>query len=347
MSRISLFLICTFIALNLAANKFSLEPVIIIGNDEDDKYTFLKINSIHLLNDNKFIVGDNARCKITLYDAEGKFVKRNGAPGRAPNEFKTISSINSNSKYIYTCDTVEQRMNIYDKELNYIDQVKVKSQPKGLMKVYDNNSFLTYNTGGVDSSVKRIVKLKKNGEIDYCFFDRVWQNRVFSSKYLYARSVCLTMIVGSCKNNKIVFGFNESDNPADIFVYSDKGKELLYFTYRFKDDRYKFPTKKLHRKGLVEWITSMEKGEAYRGRFVKGFAYKNYYVVFMQYVKPGVPNPEINYNMFLVFDSKGKLLHEEDMCNGIEIYDMNSNGYIIGSDRDEEPVKIHIYKLSS
>lgn len=345
MNKLIGVVISVLLVSTLSGNEFSLETVRITGNDTDDKYTFLKIGLIELEDDNSFFVYDTARAKITIFDPRGKFVKRFGAPGQGPGEYASVNSIVSNSRYYYVLDAPQNRISKYDKKLNYIDQFKTRTNFVSIYKLYENGRFLSSNLGGIDWNNKVFIMHNRDSSADYSFFNKFWQGTEYSKRYEYAKIMCLNRVTGSYRNDKVIFGFSESDNPADIFIYSVKGEELLHFNYRFKTDKYKFDRQQLTKAGFIKNTKKIYKGKLFRTAFDNAFIYRDYYIVFLKYMTSYIGGSDIDYNMFLVFDKRGKLLHEEDLNNNLIFCDMNSKGYIIACSYDEEPVTVHLLKF--
>lgn len=345
---IVLFFLTPLLTFSLEAQKFSLEPVRAVGCDEDDKYSMLRIFQIKLNNDNSFIVGDYARLKLTMYDSNGKFVKRVGRPGQGPNEYKTFNSIASNNKHIYVLDSPQRRINIYDKKLNYIDQIKRLKEYMftNIFNLQNDGSMLTSRMASENWKDKIFVKYSKDVKEQYSFFNKFWRGAECNDKYKWAKRLGLNIVQGSYRNKKVIFGLKVSDNPTDTFVYTDKGEEVIHLSYKFKHSKYKFDRRQLTQQGFMDSMRERMKQTVYRVRYNNAFIYKDYYIVFITYYNLHASLKETDYNMFLVYDKTGKLLHEEDLCNNMRFYDMNDKGYIIGCDSDEEPIQAIIYKFT-
>lgn len=348
MKKIILLFISLLLTSSAVAQKFYLEPERIIGNDEDDDYTFYKIADIKFCNNNSIIVADTSRMSIGKYNHRGRFIKRVGSPGKGPQEYVSINSICVGNNLIFVNDAMQNIINIYREDLSYLRRIKTEGKPQSILEVMNDGSLMTLNYFAGDINHGRFIKLNTNGEIEYSFFDKCWWGKFDPEKKRdrFVRDMGLAFVNGTCRNGKIIFGFLESDNPTDIFVYSTKGKQLLKIQYPFKEKRYRLDYSALTFQGMRKLAERLKNRELMYGvELSSAFIYRDYYLVFIKYLEKYVGPDDINYNMFLVFNKKGKLIHEEDLCNELTFFDINEQGYMAAADLDAETVTVQIHKL--
>lgn len=346
MIKVAIFTTALLMSLLTYCQKFDLDPVRIVGSDEDEKYTFFKIMDVHIESDDGFLVLDRIRMKVTKYNSKGKFVKRAGGPGQGPGEYESINSICSDVEKYYVNSAISNKIIVYDKKLTYIREYKYEPQIMNILHVNEGGSMMTVNSFGNEFGHKRFVKIDRKGKLIYSFFDKCWWGDFRPKRDDYLRRIGFASVRGSYRNNKIIFGFYYCHEKTQLFVYTDKGKHLKTLEYQFKDKRYKLHMGHLSSGAFVKWFNKMEqKRDVYEIYLNNVFIYKNYYLVFIKYVQTHPGYSETQFNMFLVFNKDGKLVHEEDLCNDLDFFDMNDKGELIAADRDGEPVTVQIFQF--
>lgn len=100
MCRIVLLLVFVLVksAWSQDISSFSFDTVLEIGSDEqaDENYLLGRVTGIAVDSSKRIIVADEMSMRITLYDAEGNYVKSLGDRGSGPGEFQAITSMTLN-----------------------------------------------------------------------------------------------------------------------------------------------------------------------------------------------------------------------------------------------------------
>ncbi len=347
--RIAILLIISLcITVGIQAQKFSLETERIIGNDNDDDYTFLKVADIKFSSDGGLLVADRSRMAVSKYNSRGKFIRRVGRPGKGPQEYVSITSICVGNNSVYVNDAMQNQLHSYNGNLDYKGFLKVDGEPESILSVFEDDSFMGISNFGNNKKIRRFIKLDRKGKLRYSFFNKCWWGdfRMDNKKDQFVKAMGLAYVKGSCKGNRVFFGFADSDNPTEMFVYSTTGKPMLTMRYKFKNDMYKLDHSRLTFQGMKKFAEKLKKREAiYEVKFSAGFMYKDLYIAFIRYEEVYVGGNQTRYNMFLIFDKNGKLIHEEDLCNGLVFYDMNEEGYLVAADPDADVVTVQVHKL--
>lgn len=73
--------------------RLSAQPVLVIGDREEEPYQFTRVRNPFYLSDGRIVVCEKAANEIRIYDAAGKHLKTFGRKGDGPGEFRQIESM--------------------------------------------------------------------------------------------------------------------------------------------------------------------------------------------------------------------------------------------------------------
>ena len=336
MKLVAVFLFLSFIGADLYSQEFNFLPERIIGSYKDDHYIFYRISDIKFTGRGGFLVADKRRKRVSLYNSRGKYVNRL--------KLGSVDILGVGKRHIYVCEPDGKKLNLYSPQLRYQKSVFPEYMPEKILTVYNDGSFL----GTLDTGFEgRIMKVSPGGTVVDSFFNQCWWGKMSKgySIHEFINRQGLAGVKGGYEAHKIIFGFRESDNPTKVFVYSERGRKLQTMSYRGSGP-YKLNPCSCTAKGAKERF-SPEKREEIRHHveFSSAFFFKDYRIVFLKYVDADWCMRDTRRNMFLVFNSKGELLHEEDLCNDLTFFDIDENGRVIGADLKADKVTVQIYRI--
>jgi len=80
------------------------------------------VNGMTMAGDYLYI-GDQRHNEIWVMDKLGKWIRKKGGEGSGPGEFRGLTGVYSNSRYIYSMDIGNQRINVYNHQLLYKNSI--------------------------------------------------------------------------------------------------------------------------------------------------------------------------------------------------------------------------------
>ncbi len=339
------------------AGSVKFELVKTIGDDERDGYTLFGIAD-SVLGNNKDIFVLNAKGNfVSHFNWNGEFKQRIGQQGSGPGDFYFPRSLDYLNKKLYVLEKGNLRIAQYDlntrkfhyyreKEINHLSsEFFVLKEEKFLGIFY----YFREGRG-------RIGVLDKDFNIIRSFFDEspVAYN-LDKSKYntpktveQIARKVFFSnysqpSVYVDRMSEEVLVSFNRPDNPIIFYVYNLEGKLLKRFSYQIEEKKYKFPMFKLEAS-----IAKLRDPNTWPTRFELGIdcvaIYKEQYITFVS-LEDFEKKEKVNSRKYcLIFDRKGVFKEVISLPKDLWIHKL-SNGYFLGTMRDEDVEKLYIYKL--
>jgi hypothetical protein len=94
----------------------------IIPLETNDSSLLYEITKLIVMDDRYVIF---SKSKIVVFDLSGKYLCNIGRKGQAPNEYTHIASVFVKNEQIYLYDSMQRKINIYDKNGNFIKYLKL------------------------------------------------------------------------------------------------------------------------------------------------------------------------------------------------------------------------------
>lgn len=104
-------------------NSIIINPIKIIGNNDDQMIYLYKNYDAKFDNDGKIYIVDGGNNRIVILNSNWHLIKTIGRRGSGPGEFNNPLSIAINNNNIFVNDQGNGRVQIFDKEFNYIDTI--------------------------------------------------------------------------------------------------------------------------------------------------------------------------------------------------------------------------------
>lgn len=344
MKKTSFLLLFLTIIAPLCAGNYGFKLIRTIGDDRDD-YTFFKIHASAVAPDGSVYVGDGGAYFVARYDPEGSFVGRIGQYGQGPTDFGSIRSLRFFDNSLYFSDVRNARLGEIDSELKKMHTFKPGAFiPFGDFSVLSANRFLcTVSNLDTPESKSRVAVFNAEGKIERLFFSRdQWGEAKWEKdEWQRAQKMTTSMLLAAHAPDRreVVIGFRYPVNPSAFYVHDLEGRELSSFTIPHKAG-FKFP----------EHLNRYPLEASERHFFLVNralFVYREFYLLFCDELETRIKaNSEIKRSYCQVLSAQGRVLAEIDLPTGLEVFDVNRQGYLVGSNKlDDEPL-IYLYQIS-
>lgn len=122
------------------------------------------------LNDDYIYFVDKKNHKLIRYNIKTKMIEQVGQAGRGPGDFNEPSEVRINGQYIFVYEEGNARVQIFDKKLEYVSEISVRTTFSGKVSFFDVNDNSLFISSPVSSSDEHVVQVYE--------FDRPF-NRVF------------------------------------------------------------------------------------------------------------------------------------------------------------------------
>lgn len=122
------------------------------------------------LNDDYIYFVDKKNHKLIRYNIKTKMIEQVGQAGRGPGDFNEPSEVRINGQYIFVYEEGNARVQIFDKKLEYVSEISVRTTFSGKVSFFDVNDNSLFISSPVSSSDEHVVQVYE--------FDRPI-NRVF------------------------------------------------------------------------------------------------------------------------------------------------------------------------
>ncbi|MDY0231973.1 MAG: 6-bladed beta-propeller [Candidatus Saccharicenans sp.] len=327
-----------------AETKYDLKLVKSIG-DNRNEYLFFKITSALISPDKEIFVGDSGGHFIAKYTWDGKFVKRIGQPGQGPGDFNYIFDLNYLDKKIYAYDLEGLRITVMNFDLEPIKFIKLPEPIRGQVFITRDENILCCGVGPGDSAqygLERIKLLTSDGKLIKSFFSQTQFGELKPQKDLLQWAVeqwtAELITAYSADKSEIIISFEYPPNPVKFFVYDLEGKLIKTFNYN-ADKKYQFPD------FLKSFPLKYPAKKVYYPKLSSIFVYKSYYLAFINYWVADKGPDGIEKSAYLIFDQQGNFLAEKELDQPFKFFHLTSDGYLIGTNPDDEIPKVLIYQL--
>ncbi len=324
--------------------KFDMKFVKGIG-DNRNEYLFFKITSALISPDKEIFVGDSGGHFIAKYTWDGKFIKRIGQPGQGPGDFNVIFDFNYLDKKIYVYDPDGLRITVLNTDLEPIKFIKLPEPILGQLFIGRDEIILCCGVAAGDSAqygLERIKLLTPDGKLIKSFFSQTQFGELKPQRDLIQWAVeqwTAALITGySADKSEIIISFEYPLNPVKFFVYDLEGKLNKTFSYN-ADKKYQFP------EFLKSFPLKYPAKRVYYLKLSSLFIYKDYYLAFINYCLVDHGRDGIEKSTYLIFDQQGNFLAEKEVDQPFKFFHLTSDGYLIGTNPDDEIPKVLIYQL--
>lgn len=325
------------LAINLAAIEYKIDFVKAIGDDRQD-YTFFKINSIIMAENNKDIyIADLAGHFIARYNWDGKFIKRIGQQGGGPGDFGIINSLDIYKNKLYVLDYENVRIVEMDPDLNNLNYIKLQSKFFRYCFPIDDTRFIGDHFS-ISKDKGRISIVNRDGDLTFHFFDKLPLTLNLNDRKIVFLSGLITLTMNlSPERDKVLVSFYRPNNPIDFYVYNLKGELIKQFNYK-ADEKFRFPSHLMNsREPVPEKYFSLNVNSV--------FFYKDNYIAFYSEVSHLSEKEEKSEDFCLIFNSSGEAIQKIKLDKNIFVFNLSSEGYLLGSELDADISKVFIYQL--
>jgi hypothetical protein len=339
-----LFALLVLVFGSLAGMNLEISLQKIIGDERDD-YTFFKIKTAVMDEEENVFVGDEGGYFISKFDKEGRFIKRFGRSGQGPKEFLAIASARIHEKHLYVSDIKNVRITKIDLSLTEMSSFRPGYiQLRGDFYPVSKERYLCTFSSMKDVSGKgRVAVFDHKGEIIRSFFSKnQWgEYKTEKDELGWAMGqITAKVLAGYSEKWKEVFlGFEYPLTPCAYFVYDLEGKELRSFSIEQEGGvlfpehlrQYPFEARKIH--AFIE-----------NKRII---CYKDYVVLVFNVMETQLrANSVIKKTVLMVVDRHGKVVQKTDLAVGQLVFDIQKGGFMVSTNSLEETPRIYVHKLS-
>ncbi len=220
---------------------FTLDKVLEIGNEENEKYTFFSIGDITADEDGNIYVFDNKGYVLRKYNRRGKFLGQTGKKGKGPGDFSSPSSLSYYGDRIFVFDQGNNRIAVYDKKLRLISYINSKNFP-----LLGSQSFFVfgkriYLKSPLSSKGGRISILDFKGKLIKQFFDKYpsyledWKEVKGYKKRIFLSMYSSPIFAFNREKKEIAIMFFYPESEMKIFLYDSSGNFInTHTTYLIK-----------------------------------------------------------------------------------------------------------------
>jgi sugar lactone lactonase YvrE len=97
-----------------------------------------------------FVADGHGNARVVKFDKDGKFIKAWGKKGEGPGEFNLPHTLVIDSRgRVLVGDRSNNRIQIFDKEMNYLDSWKHFGRPSGITILKDDTMFVADSESGI------------------------------------------------------------------------------------------------------------------------------------------------------------------------------------------------------
>jgi hypothetical protein len=300
-----------------------------IGEAEgDENYMFGSVILFNTDNDGNFFVADYDKQRILKYDPDGKYLLTFGREGQGPGEFRSLSIPRfDKDNNLYITDSLNRRISIFDKNCEYVKQMKFKERyndvyinSKGLLIATQWNMFpdsgvmkMNYVYGLFDDSFNLIAELYKS--------ESEFPSPAGTDESSLAKSLAKTLSRSAFRpqigytvasNDFIYLGYSDT---YEIRVYSPEGKLVKKITRDYdpipvsKKDKERYAQMSLDRmtspiftEGIKNKVIPLIKYPKYKAAYLRFTPMENgWLAVLVDFIQD-------EYMLFDIFDQEGQYI---------------------------------------
>ena len=122
-------------------SKVSLEEVLSIGRLDDD--TLFQWAGVAVDPQGNIYLSDAMDYLLKRFDSQGHLIKKAGGKGQGPGEFMAPRLLDCSANYIYATDQNFRGLKVFDRELNFIRNIKIKVLVSDLRVLSDSEIAVT------------------------------------------------------------------------------------------------------------------------------------------------------------------------------------------------------------
>lgn len=202
----------------------------------NDQYFFYMPTAIKFDSDNIFILAAKDH-EIKVFSKSGSFKYSIGKKGTGPGEFNLPMHMDIYNDKIYVSDNQNRRIQILDKQGNYLSGFKVLFSPKKILVAGEDNILVSHLPLRPTGKEKMIHCFNRNGEL-------LWEkiDSYFSANNIY--DIFLNQIFLERAENEQFF-LIRSCNDRHIYLYNKDGElaEKIKVTEEYSFKKISIPTK--------------------------------------------------------------------------------------------------------
>jgi len=212
-----------------------LEEVLSIGDLDDNAVLYMWVDV--KVDENNFIyVTDTMDYSLKKFNSQGKLIKKIGRKGQGPGEFQAPRFMGLSEKFIYVSDERMRRIQVFDKELNFIKNIPVRTNVSSL-KVFSDDKFVITSTSISRKSKGKIFILNAEGKITDEF--------VFSDKDMPFLMSTVSLDFDTKGNLYVAYFFQnriEKIDPKENTVWTKKLVKMKEKVSKIKLESFTVPT---------------------------------------------------------------------------------------------------------
>ncbi len=352
MKFIALLLIL-LVAVSTFAVELEFKKIRSIGNDDEENYTFFRIDDAKVSDNKDIFVLDGKGYFVAKYDWQGKFLKRTGKRGKGPSDFLSLWQLYIFNNKLHILDMLNRRIAIIGPDLDKFDYINVhhlkykniiESGWLSNFRVLDNNRFLgIFNT--YKEERHRFCIFDDNQTIEKTFFNELptKKSNLRTDAMLHHQVWLLAGV--DAKSGLILISFVYTENKIRFFLYNTKGERLKSFLYE-QDKAFTFPAKLSKKQN--------KKGEKTNFSIINSIhSFDDYFLVFMVEFKDAekmdLSLADKSRFSVLVFDKTGKFIHKQYMQGSLDFFQITTDGFALAKDHadtEEDIERLLIFKIA-
>ena len=150
--------------------KYVLKEELSIGNETDDNYLFSKVRKIVVDNQGNIYVPDSSRCRVQVFDANGKYLRTIGKKGEGPGEQRFILDMitDDDNKKIHILDSRNRKISRYHFDGSFDSDIKLHEGSPEKIFPAQNGSYIvlySYQDDNQETNFK-LIKYADDGMIE-------------------------------------------------------------------------------------------------------------------------------------------------------------------------------------
>lgn len=335
-------------------NTFSFEKhfklIKTIGDDRGD-FMFQRISGAVLTEQKDIIVSDMKGNFIAKYNWDGSFARRIGQRGQGPGDFLGPAQLRIYGKKLYLFDRFNSRFAKMDLNLGNLFYFKIDRTIffRECFDVIDHDTFLATSFANVsDPRIEgfgKVLRINRRTGIEKTFFylNPTGEEVDYSKNEKLAQKMDMfgEVIWGmDDARQKILISYVDPDNPVQFYLYTPDGRHLIDFQFQL-DKRFSFPTKLIREKNLsLNSLQGMHIANIHSINFFAG----NWYI-FME-TKDYQTHKDCLRNFFcLQFAGDGTFLGQFKVKDGLVVFYISRDGYVLARQPYPETEKLFVYKI--
>ncbi|MEW6457230.1 MAG: 6-bladed beta-propeller [Acidobacteriota bacterium] len=249
-----LFIVVNFILffnnLHIKAEKIKFIKKYELGSEEKKEEIFFKIQDVKADRKGNIFILDYGNNCIKKFSKERKFLKEAGRKGQGPGEMMNPLSLTiDENRNVYVSESLNNRLNIYDNNLNFINTIKFPSSRPMYIYINSHETLIGLQVPRIIGD-KYFIKFSKEGKLIQSFFDEFhpYAPRMKSLGNILEHIWAFQYLIGKANlsqhKKRIAFTYERPENPYKIYLLDTGGKVIRTIEKKIKDfnpqDLYEF-----------------------------------------------------------------------------------------------------------